>query len=288
MSTTLKREPAARSETLEEALVALQSGENCELPVLPEVAAQLLKLTGDVDCNIGDVVPIIKRDQSLTGHLLRIANSVRYNTGVAVSSVQQAAARLGLLAIREIVVLISCKCRVFDVPGFESHVRKSFRHSLATAAFAQEIARVRRMNVEEAFLTGLLHDVGRPILFQALADRRRTHGLVATEVEVLQAAGDARIAFAAKMIIQWELSERVSEAVRYQQSPLEAPACSSQAAALNLAIDLAHDVLNPESTPRSDDDAPHPMLEVLGIYPEQFATIQKNSNQILEWVDSTV
>ena len=286
MSATLRLEPAVRSETIEEALLALQSGENCELPVLPEVAAQLLKLTGDVDCNIGDVVPLIKRDQSLTSHLLRIANSVRYNTGVTVSSVQQAAARLGLLAVREIVVLISCRCRVFDVPEFEAHVRQSFRHSLATAAFAQEIARVRRMNVEEAFLTGLLHDVGRPILFQALADRRRTHGLVATEASVLHAAAESRILFAAKLIVQWELSERVAEAVRYQLSPQDAPACAQQAATLNLAMVLADDILNPDATRRTDDP-PHPMLEVLSIYPEQFATIQKNSSKILEWVDST-
>ena len=253
MSATLKVEPAVRSETIDEALLALQSGENCELPVLPEVAAQLLKLTSDVDCNIGDVVPLLKRDQSLTSHLLRIANSLRYNTGVTVSSVQQAAARLGLLAVREIVVLISCKCRVFDVPEFESHVRQSFRHSLATAAFAQEIARVRRMNVEEAFLTGLLHDVGRPILFQALADRRRTHGLVATEADVLRVAGESRISFAARLIVQWELSERVAEAVKYQLLPLEAPACALQAASLNLAMDLANGILNPNTTPRMDD-----------------------------------
>ena len=286
MSATLKLKPAVRSETIEEALLALQGGENCELPVLPEVAAQLLKLTSDVDCNIGDVVPLLKRDQSLTSHLLRIANSLRYNTGVTVSSVQQAAARLGLLAVREIVVLISCKCRVFDVPEFETHVRQSFRHSLATAAFAQEIARVRRMNVEEAFLTGLLHDVGRPILFQALADRRRTHGLVATESDVLRVAGESRISFAAKLIVQWELSQRVAETVLYQLSPQDAPTCALQAATLNLAMGLAERILNPNSIQVSDAE-PHPMLEVLSIYPEQFATIQKNSNQILEWVDST-
>jgi hypothetical protein len=59
-----------------------------------------------------------------------------------------------------------------------------------------------------------------------------------------------------------------------------------QAAALNLAMHLADRILNPDSTPPTEDQ-PHPMLEVLSIYPEQFATIQKNSNQILEWVDST-
>ena len=311
MSATLKQPPTAQSETLEDAIQALQDGANCELPVLPEVAAQLLKLTSDVNCDVSDIVPLLKRDQSLTSHLLRIANSVRYNTGVTVSSVQQAVARLGLLAVREIVVLISCKCRVFNVPEFETQVRESFRHSLATAAFAQEIARVRRMNVEEAFLTGLLHDVGRPILFQALADRRRSHGLVADHSEVLQSAEAHRIPFAAMLIGQWQLSDRVAEAVRFQLSPQEAPACSLQAASLNLAIDLAETLLHPNGERRFDDESqsqirgltpparlpnaaqrpdqePHPMQEVLSLYPEQFAAILKNSDRILEWVDSTI
>ena len=95
MSVTLTQQPTVESETIAEALLALQDGDNCDLPMLPEVAAQLLALTGDVNCNISDVVPLIKRDQSLTSHLLRMANSRRYNTGIAVSSVQQAAARLG-------------------------------------------------------------------------------------------------------------------------------------------------------------------------------------------------
>lgn len=83
------------SETLQDALNAIAASDGCELPVLPEVAAQLLKLTTDVDCEASDIVAIIKRDQSLTSHLLRTANSLRYNTGVTVSSIQQAVARLG-------------------------------------------------------------------------------------------------------------------------------------------------------------------------------------------------
>ena len=287
MSVALTQNPAVKSESIEEALLALQDGENCDLPMLPEVAAQLLTLTNDVDCSIGDIVPLIKRDQSLTSHLLRIANSLRYNTGVTVSSVQQAVARLGLLAVREIVVLISCKCRVFDVPEFESHVRKSFRHSLATAAFSQEIARSRRVNVEEAFLAGLLHDVGRPVLFQALADRRKLHGLIATDSEVLRAANEHRVPLAARLIKSWELSERVVETVQHQSTPLDAPGCLMQAATLNLAIHLAHQTLNP-GVEEFSEEAPHPMLETLSLYPEQFSKITQSRNQILEWVDSTI
>ena len=281
MSTTIARKP----ESLQDAIRAVISSDDCELPVLPEVAAQLLKLTGDVDCEVSDIVALIKRDQSLTSHLLRIANSVRYSTGVTVSSIQQAVARLGLLCVREIVVLISCQCKIFDVPDFEAHVRQSFRRSLATAAFAQEIARVRRMNVEEAFLSGLLHDVGRPILFQALATRRRRYGLAASDAEICEAAEKHRILLAAKLIISWDLSARVAEAVQFQLSPQDAPGCLQQAATINLASYLADKALSSRPAPESSDS--HPMLTVLSIYPEQFQSILRNQDEILEWVNST-
>lgn len=282
MSTTL----ASKNESIQDAICVLVSTEDCELPVLPEVAAQLLKLTSDVDCEASDIVALIKRDQSLTSHLLRTANSVRYSTGVTVSSIQQAVARLGLLCVREIVVLISCQCRVFDVPGFERQVRQSFRRSLATAAFAQEIARVRRMNVEEAFLSGLLHDVGRPILFQALADRRRRFGLVANDQEICAAADEHRIALSSRLIKSWDLSARVAEAVQFQLSAQDAPSCQLLAATLNLAIYLADCSLDP-ACGQPDALDPHPMLAVLSLYPEQFSSIIRNRDEILEWVDST-
>ncbi len=273
------------NEALDVAVRSLVQEEECELPVLPEVATQLLRMTSDVDCEIADIVALIKRDQSLTSHLLRIANSVRYSTGVTVSSVQQAVARLGLICVREITVLISCQCKVFDVVGFESEVRQSFRRSLAAAAFAQEIARERRMNVEEAFLTGLLHDVGRPVLLQALSDRRRRRIFSATDSEVIQAADENRIPLASRLIRAWDLSPRVAEAVQNQHQPEAAPTCVMQAATVNLASELAQSVLEQGPVLRADE--PHPMLAVLNLYPEQFHVILRNQNSILEWVNSS-
>lgn len=276
-----------KAETLQEALNAILASGGCELPMLPEVAAQLLKLTSDVDCEASEIVALIKRDQSLTSHLLKIANSLRYNTGVAVSSIQQAVARLGLISVREIVVLISCQCRIFDVAGFELDVRQSFRRSLAAAAFSQEIARVRRMNVEEAFLAGLLHDVGRPILLQALSDRRTTSGLVAPDDDLRSAAEENRILLAARLIALWNLPDRVAETVLYQLAPATAPNCLLQAALLNLAVELAGQTLDAHASKANPLDA-HPMADLLSLYPEQLAMILQHQPAILEWVDATL
>lgn len=278
--------PATSGETLQDAVAALIGGGECELPVLPEVAAQLLKLTSDVNCEASEIVALIKRDQSLTSHLLRIANSVRYSTGVTVSSIQQSVARLGLICVREIVVLISCQCRIFDVADFESEVRRSFRRSLATAAYAQEIARVRRMNVEECFLSGLLHDVGRPVLLQALSDRRRRHGLLASDQEISSAAEEHRVPLGARLIRSWDLSPRVAEAVEYQLSPADAPNCALHAATVSLAQHFAELTLEGASLLHQTCEN-HPLVSVLNLYPEQLATVAGHRDEVLEWVNSS-
>ena len=71
--------------------------------------------------------------------------------------------------IREIALLVACQAKVFRVPGFDQQVRAIFKHCIAAAAFAQEIARMRRWNVEESFLCGLLHDAERE--FRALYEQ---------------------------------------------------------------------------------------------------------------------
>ena len=151
MPTPTAPSPLPGTSLVDTARSLVESDEH-ELPVLPEVSVQLMQLTSDVNCDPLDIVELFKRDQTLTGHLLKTANSTRYTCGLVVTSIQQAVARLGLLQVREIVMLISCQSRIFNVAGFEKDVRASFDLSLATAAFSQEIARVRRLNVEDAFL----------------------------------------------------------------------------------------------------------------------------------------
>jgi HD-like signal output (HDOD) protein len=142
------------------------------------------------------------------------------------------------------------------------------------------------MNVEEGFLSGLLHDVGRPVLLQALAQWRQESDDPATAQTVSAIAETYRIPLAARLIVAWDLSPRVAEAVQFQHAPQNAPTCLLQAAIVNLAIDVATAALDPtHGSPETGE--PHPMLGVLNLYPEQFTSIIQNRDKILEWVNST-
>ena len=171
MASTETKAPAAdQSSTLKHLLTERVTKGELELPVLSETSTRLLQLCNDAESSPRDLARYIRQDLAIAGHLLRIANSSLYCGGMPIVSLQQAIARLGVAKLKEIVIVISCGIRVFCAKGFETEVRESFRCSLGVAAFAQEIARQCRMNVEEAFLCGLLHDVGRPVLLQLIAD----------------------------------------------------------------------------------------------------------------------
>lgn len=285
--TTLRPETrTSNGDSLIDVARSIILSDDYELPVLPEVSMQLLKLTGDVDCDPKDIVDLFKRDQSLTGHLLKTANSVRYTGGQTLTSIQQAVARLGLLHVREVIMLISCQSKVFNVHGFEQDVRHSFARSMAAAAFSQEIARVRRLNVEDAFLCGLLHDIGRPVLLQCLSDDRDASGRDAADDDIRIVAEELRIPMASKLVLSWELPQRLTTIIEHQTIPIESPDCGQHAAILNLAIDLANITLDVET--EMPEEFSHPMLDVLNLYPEDLAGVLSRHTEILEWVKSTV
>lgn len=184
------------------------------------------------------------------------------------------------------MVLISCQAKVFKVEGFEECVRQSFEKSLTTAAFSQEIARLRRLNVEDAFLCGLLHDVGRPVLLQALSDYRNDSEVDAADDDILTTAEEFRIPLACRLITSWELPERLAVIIQHQQTPAETPEFDQQAAILNLAIDLANLALDADT--EMPEQLTHPMIGVLNLYPDDVAQVLSQHAEMLDWVRSTI
>lgn len=151
------------------------------LPVLPAAAQRVVSLANDADASIRDVVDAVKGDQSLTSYVLKVANSPLFSPTSPIVSVQQACTRLGGRQLRDLALMVSLSS-TFKADGWEREIAGLFRHAVGSAFFAQEIARMRRFNVEEAFLAGLLADVGMsaalPLAVEANLDRSETLLLV--------------------------------------------------------------------------------------------------------------
>jgi len=250
-----------------------------ELPMLPEIASQVMAATQDVECDARKLSKLIHRDASLAGHVLKLANSPLYAPTVPIVSLQQAVSRLGMKRIREMALLVACQARVFRVPGHDAKVRAIFRHSIAAGAYAQELARMRRWNVEEGFLCGLLHDAGRPVLLQLLVDVQRELDLGVDASLVEDVLDEMHAPVGARLAEGWKLPARLAETIEFHHRPQDAPTAGQTAMMTRMADDLAHFALQTKPVAESDLHE-HPMLVPLNLYRDELESLMARREQV--------
>ncbi len=253
-----------------------------ELPVLPEAAARLVALCEDENADARALEGVLERDPSLAAHVLRIANSSAYAPKEPIVSLQQAISRLGLGALRNLVLAASLQGRVFKVPGHQTRVRAIWIHCAVTAAFAREIARKLRRNVEAAFLCGLLHDVGRPVVLQATLAALAHRTKEPLPDALLETAMDEfHEELAGRMVGSWKLAEWTEAVVANHHRPERAEPHEEQAYITYLADLLAHWAVDETKTP-ADFDGTNPVLERLNLYPEDVEALLGCRGKALE------
>jgi putative nucleotidyltransferase with HDIG domain len=255
----------------------LQAGA-LELPLLPGVAMDITSAAAREDVDTRSIAEMLKRDPSLSAHVLRIVNSPVYSPRAQIVSLQQAVARVGAVKIREIALVIACRTGVFKAKGYEREIDEVFRHSIATALFAQEIARQTRNNVEDAFLCGLLHDVGRPVLLQALVTLLREAHASADRAAVLELVRELHESAGAALAKAWTLPETVVTALAHHHSPhLELEPVPVRIVAL--ADRFAHLAFESDAL-TADAISGHPALASLEIYPDVLDKIIKRASVV--------
>lgn len=255
-----------------------------DLPLLPDVATRVLNLCAQ-NGELPSIIDAVRSSVEMSAHVLRWANSPLYRPRTAIVSLQQAITRLGARQVRDIALIVTCKTRVFKAAGFDAELRFVFRHSLVTALFAQEIARARRFNVEEAFLCGLLHHIGRPVLFQTIVDLKREIGITSPRTEIFETVDAMHAHAGAELARHWKLPDAIVEAIAWHHQPLDAPHHRAQAAVVLLAADLAHATLEP-TVFKLDAVRAHPMLEPLSMYPDQLQQLIDMQPNILKTLEA--
>lgn len=186
-----------------------------DVPMLPEVAGKVVRLAQDADSDAAELAKLIQSDQILAGHVMRVANSALYTPNASLVSLQQAIARLGMKLISEIALGASINSSLFNAPGYDDHIQYVIRHSLLSGLWAKEIARACRRNVEAAFLTGLLHDIGRPVATQAIITKAKKLEIPVQKPVLFALENQFQRTIGVKVVEQWEMPSTVVEVVRY-------------------------------------------------------------------------
>jgi putative nucleotidyltransferase with HDIG domain len=240
-----------------------------DLPLLPGVAMEVTNVANQDNADARAIAELLRKDQAMAAHVLRVVSSPVYSGRTQIVSLQQAVARLGVQKIREIALAIAFRVGVFKLKGFEPQITAMFQHSVATALFAQEIARITRRNVEDAFMCGLLHDVGRPVILQALVQILAEQKLRVAPAAVLAACGSHHTEVGGILADSWGLPEAVQMSIRHHHDGAPPDAHVNGVRITALADEVARYTFEPERMP-GDELRKHPALAPLELYPEMF------------------
>ena len=143
--------------------------ESPSLPTLPTVAYKLISISSNEEIGMKDIADLISKDASLSAKVLKIANSALYNLPCKISTIHQAASRLGMNAIRNLTLSFSFLSVKAKSQKVVFNYEKFWEQSLSNAVAAKLImAEIAKSDWEEVFIAGLLQDIGELIIALSL------------------------------------------------------------------------------------------------------------------------
>lgn len=219
----------------------------------PEVALRAYRMLRDPFFSAVQVGQIIRLDPGLTAQVLRVANSVYYSPRKPVETVPHAIAMIGAPNVRALLISVAASASLNQIapPGFQ--LNTFWQHSVYAALVADHLAAACLVEDREPlFVAGLLHDVGRILLFQQCPE---------VAVRLLNTAIDAAdgqweiehglLGFThadvgAALLRRWQLPEHICEPVGCHHEPALAKAFPLEAAIAHIANHAANVALRPE------------------------------------------
>jgi putative nucleotidyltransferase with HDIG domain len=192
---------------------------------------------------------------------------------------------LGINLLSEIAFTASLKAGAFQVPGHEDTVKQLWRHSLASGAFAKEVARTRRVNVESAFLCGLLHGIGKPVVLRTAATVAREQRIQA-DTPMFRIVIDGYHSRVGCLIAEkWSLPKQVVAAIQYY-GDYDHAASNRQECMLTCVADrLATHLLTPDDMPE-EQLRDHPVFAELNLYPKDIDQLVAGKDKVLAMVNA--
>lgn len=203
-----------------------------KLPTLPPVALRLISAAEDEATSLKQIARLIESDQSLTSKLLKVANSAQFGRSRQVASVDRAIQLLGLDMVRSIVLSIVVVDLFKEEESRAFQMVEFWHHAGACAAASELLAEpLQYPRPQEAFVAGLLHDVGKLVFFQWDRDRYEEVVASAAGKSLLEAEEEALgmgHTLAGKMLLEsWRFPDCLVQAAWLHHQPVEEFSCGS-------------------------------------------------------------
>jgi putative nucleotidyltransferase with HDIG domain len=210
------------------------------IPSPPRALGEVFALAGENDIDARRLIQIVSQDPVYAIRVLRLANVAAYAAAGEVTSIEIAVVRLGTRAVRH-AVLAACLAtwaQAVDVYGRRG--LDEVQHAVGTACLARRLAERLRLVSDDAFVHGLLHDVGKLFLMKMRAEFLRLGGRPPSTAEFDAVLAEHHAEVGAIALQIWGLPEAIRIPVRWHHDPSSAPHHARAAALTYLANRLSH------------------------------------------------
>jgi putative nucleotidyltransferase with HDIG domain len=207
-------------------------GSITSLPVLPRIYNELMhELKLEEHCSLERAGLIVARDMGLSAKILQLVNSAFFGLGRVIGHPSEAAVFLGSETLRGLVLSLQVFSQFQQLKLVEFSVENLWKHSWTTGVLAKKLCEFEDAGTiitDEAFMSGLLHDVGKLVLaanFPVRLEenirlaRERQHTLWEQEFKVW---GASHAELGAHLLSRWGLPPAVIEAVAFHHRPAQA------------------------------------------------------------------
>lgn len=198
------------------------------LPSLPTVVTQLINLVGDPATSARDISQLISADQALTAKILKVANSAFYGFPRKIATVQLAIVVLGFETVKNLGLSVAVLKRFHAGKAHPLFDRQQFwEHAIGCGVAARMLARKRDRKLEgEAFVAGVLHDLGKLILIEYFPDEfgealelAHEELLTISEAE-MKVVGVTHAEIGGWLAEKWNLPESLVQAITHHHDPM--------------------------------------------------------------------
>ncbi len=200
-----------------------------KLTTLPQIATTVLELVENPKTSASKLGEVISSDQVLTARILKLANSAYYGFPRRISTLNLAIVVLGFNALRDLVMSISVIDQFTNTIDPEWEVERFWRHAFIVGMGARQMARQQRQALAgEAFVAGLLHDIGYLVMIQHFPKifektyefaRERNVPLIHAEYTLW---GFSHAEIGAWLAEGWNLPEKIVRVIRFHHNPEKA------------------------------------------------------------------
>jgi putative nucleotidyltransferase with HDIG domain len=206
--------------------------------MVPAVAREVLEFSTDPEVPAKRITNVVSKDPVLATRVLQLANSAFSASAIRITSINDAVVRMGTQSVRNVVTAVCVASILSDKGTYGNRGRDLIDHGIGTAYIAWLLAEVAGESRDEAFVCGLLHDIGK-LLIQQLALRPQAGVKKPSATEISAVIAERHAEFGGHLLRWWQLPEPLYDAVAFHHEPERAPG-SGAAMVAYAANRLAH------------------------------------------------